>query len=185
MTDEKLVRRILHKSDRAAADELIGRYYDEIYRFAYRQSAYMADPKNTAQDLTQEVFMSMLRSLSTFDARRAGFRTWLYRVASSRIIDARRKFHANEVQIDETELFAETDLAVDLYNADFVKKIEEYISTQPSDIQRVLRLHLYNDMTFAQIATAMDIPESTVKTKFYRNLKKLKEVFMDDYNPKQ
>lgn len=180
MTDEKLIRRVL-KSDRDAADELVGRYYDEIYRYAFRQSINQSNPKNTAQDLTQDIFISVLRSLPTFNPKKAGFRTWLYQVANSRIIDSRRKFQPNEVQIDETDIYIETDLTMDIHNRDLLNRIEENISAQPSDIQRIFRLHLYSDMTFAQIAEIMDLPEATVKTKFYRTIKKIKEVFRDEY----
>lgn len=181
MNDEKLIRRVLQKSDRAAANELIGRYYDEIYRYAYRQSVGRADPKNTAQDLTQEIFISALHSLSAYKPQKAGFRTWLYQVANSRIIDFKRKFQPDEAQIDETDLYVELDFTANLHNRALLEKIEKNISAQPSDIQRIFRLHLYSDMTFGQISEIMDLPEATVKTKFYRTVKKIKEVFRDEY----
>jgi RNA polymerase sigma-70 factor (ECF subfamily) len=181
MNDEKLIRRVLHKSDRAAANELISRYYDEIYRYAYRQSVTQADPKHTAQDLTQEIFISVLHSLPTFNPKKAGFRTWLYQVANSRIIDSRRKFRPDEVQIDETEVYVSADFTLDLQNRELLQRIEENISSYPSDVQRIFRLHIYNDMTFTKIAAAMNLPEATVKTKFYRTIKKIKEVFRNEY----
>jgi len=177
MHDERLIRRIIRKGDRAAADELVGRYYDEIYRYTYRQSVSTDDPKNAAQDLTQEIFISALGSLSTFNPKKAGFRTWLYQVASSRIIDSRRKFRPDEVQIDETDIYIDTDMTINLQNRELLQKIEEHIETLPSEIQRIFRLHLYSDMTFARIAESMDLSESTVKTKFYRTIKKIREVF--------
>ncbi|MCL2627921.1 MAG: RNA polymerase sigma factor [Oscillospiraceae bacterium] len=180
MNDEKLVRRVI-KNDRAAADILVGRYYDEIYRFAYRQSMDSRDVKNTAQDLTQEIFISALKSLSTYNPKKAGFRTWLYQVANSRIIDSRRRFRPDEVQIDETEIYTPSDITIDLHNKELLRKIEEHIGTLPSEIQRIFRLTLHSDMTFAQIAASMDMPEATVKTKFYRMIKKVREEFKDEY----
>jgi RNA polymerase sigma-70 factor (ECF subfamily) len=177
MTDERLIRRILRKSDREAAGELVGRYYDEIYRYARRQAAGSGSPETEAQDMTQEIFISALRSLPTFDPKRAGFRTWLYRVANSRIIDARRTFRADEVQVDEMVILGETDFAADLQDRELLKKIEAHISAQPSDIQRIFRLRLYGEMTFSEISGALSLPEATVKTKFYRTIKKIREVF--------
>lgn len=181
MNDEKLIRRVLCKNDRAAADELVRRYYDEIYRYAYRQSIGQDDSKNTAQDLTQEIFISAFQSLPTFNSKKAGFRTWLYQVANSRIIDSRRKFHPDEVQIDETDLFVPTDFTVDFQNRELLQKIDENINAQPSDIQRIFRLHFYGDMIFTQISEVTGLPESTVKSKFYRTIKKIKEAFHDEY----
>ena len=181
MDDNKLIRRILQRNDRAAANELIGKYYDEIYRYAYRQSVFCPDPKDAAQELTQEIFISALRSLPGFKCEKAGFRTWLYQVATSRIIDARRRFRPNEVQIDETEIAAEADFTVDLQNRELLQRIEKHISEKPSGVQRIFRLHLYGGMTFKQIGATMDLPESTVKTKYYRAIKQIEEVFKDEY----
>jgi RNA polymerase sigma-70 factor (ECF subfamily) len=180
MKDEKLIRRVL-RHERDAAEKLIERYYDEIYRFAYRQSSSSNDPKSEAQDITQEIFISALGSLYSYDPKKASFRTWLYRVANSRIIDSRRKFRPDEVQIDEMELHTAIDFAIDFQNKALLKNIEDYISSKPSDIQRIFRLHLYSDITFTEIAEMVGVPESTVKTKFYRTIKKIKEVFEDEY----
>lgn len=181
MSDEKLILRILRDNDRIAADELIKRYYDEIYRYAYRQSNHSADSKEEAQDLTQEIFISALRSLPTFNRRKASFRTWLYQVANSRVIDSHRRFSPSEVQIDETEIYDNTDFTLELQNTDLLQKIENHISSLPSGVQRIFRLHLYGDMTFAQIAKVVELPEATVKTKYYRTIKQIKEVFLDEY----
>jgi RNA polymerase sigma-70 factor (ECF subfamily) len=182
MNDDKLIRLILHKQDRAAANTLVERYYDEIYRYAYRQSLNDSDPKNTAMDLTQEIFISMLRSLATFNPKKAAFRTWLYQVASSRIIDQKRKFAPNEIQIDEAVLFDETDFTNELANKELIEKIELHINRLPSDIQKILRLHLYAEMSFEEIARTMAISESTVKSKYYRTIKHIREVFQDEYS---
>ena len=181
MDDNKLIRRILHGCDRAAADELVERYYDEIYRYAYRQSQGSGDPVQTAMDLTQEIFISVLGSLATYNPKKAGFRTWLYRVANSRIIDTKRRFHPDEVQIDETEVFEQTDITEELHNKELLAKIEEYVSSLPSDVQRIFRLHLYGGQPFGQIAADSGLAEATVKTKYYRTVKRIKEVFSDEY----
>ena len=181
MDDNKLIRRILRARDRAAADELVERYYDETFRYAYRQSRGSGDPAQTAMDLTQEIFILVLGSLATFNPKKAGFRTWLYRVANSRIIDTKRRFHPDEVQIDETEIFEQSDFTEELHNKELLTKIEAYVSSLPSDVQRVFRLHLYGGQTFEQIAADSGLAESTVKTKYYRTVKKIKVVFSDEY----
>jgi RNA polymerase sigma-70 factor (ECF subfamily) len=171
----------LSKGDRTAANALVERYYDEIYRYAYRQSESRTASMEQAEDLTQEIFISALRSLPTFDRGKASFRTWLYKIASSRIIDAHRKFRPFEVQIDETEIAGNTDIAEETQKRDLLQRIEEHISALPSETQRILRLHLYGDMTFAEIGKAMGLREATVKTKFYRAVQKIKEEFHGEY----
>lgn len=180
MKDTALIRGVL-RGDRSAGEELIDRYYDEIYRYAYRQSASTSDPRATAQDLTQEIFISMMHSLPTYSAGKASFRTWLYYVANSRIIDSRRKFQPNEVQIDETEVLAETDIIEDLHHKDLLRRIEESIAFLPSEVQRIIRLHLYAELPFSQISESMGLPEATVKTKFYRAIRRIREEYHNEF----
>lgn len=78
-TDNQLIRRIKKKQDKKAADELIRRYYREIYAFTYRQTG----ERELALDLTQEIFITVLQGIYAFDEKKAGFRTWAYRVAAT------------------------------------------------------------------------------------------------------
>lgn len=74
--ERKWIRDIQRRGSRQAADQLVRAYYDEIYRFAVRQTGHKED----AMDLTQTIFLAVLRSLPAFDGRKASFRTWLYRL---------------------------------------------------------------------------------------------------------
>ena len=62
-------------------------HYDEIYRFVYRQTGHMED----AMDLTQDIFLAVLRAIHTCRRGKAAFRTWLFRIAANKVIDARRR----------------------------------------------------------------------------------------------
>lgn len=59
-TDNQLIRRIKKKQDKKAADELIRRYYREIYAFTYRQTG----ERELALDLTQEIFITVLQEMN-------------------------------------------------------------------------------------------------------------------------
>ena len=65
-TDNQLIRRIKKKQDKKAADELIRRYYREIYAFTYRQTG----ERELALDLTQEIFITVLQGIYAFDEKR-------------------------------------------------------------------------------------------------------------------
>ena len=91
-------------------------YYDEIYRFAYRQLGHKED----AMDLTQTIFLAVLRALPSFDGRKASFRTWLYRIAAHKAIDCRRKVQGNIPLLEETGQIQKvpSDDSRDHYDAD-------------------------------------------------------------------
>lgn len=67
-TDNQLIRRIKKKQDKKAADELIRRYYREIYAFTYRQTG----ERELALDLTQEIFITVLQGIYAFDEKKGG-----------------------------------------------------------------------------------------------------------------
>jgi RNA polymerase sigma-70 factor (ECF subfamily) len=75
-TDEQLVAAYRDSGQAEALEELVGRYVGRIRGFAYQM---VLDPA-AADDLTQEVFLRVLRGLSTFTGR-SKFSTWLYRLA--------------------------------------------------------------------------------------------------------
>lgn len=174
---EKLKRRQRSKE----ADKLISKYYDEIYVYAYKQIL----DKDLAMDLTQEIFISMLRSISLYDGGRASFRTWLYKIASNKIIDYRRSRQSRELLSFDSESFdvpVEPDFEKTLENSELIAKIEEYVSSFDSVNQEIFRLRVFGEYTFAEIAKISAMPEASVKTNYYRMIKKIRKEFEDEYS---
>lgn len=121
--EQKWIRDIQRRGSRQAADKLVRAYYDEIYRFAYRQLGHKED----ALDLTQNIFLAVLRALPTFDGRKASFRTWLYRIAAHKAIDCRRKVRGNVLPLEETEAPDQTDFAAQVQDRDLLDRLEAYV----------------------------------------------------------
>jgi RNA polymerase sigma-70 factor (ECF subfamily) len=87
-TDEQLMER-LQQGQTGALDELYRRYAPKLYTFC-RYTARTLDAQSV-EDLVQDVFMRVIKSAHTYDARRASFRTWLFRIARNRCIDVMRR----------------------------------------------------------------------------------------------
>lgn len=172
----KWIRQIQRKGSREAADCLIRTYYDEIYRFVYRQ----VGNKEDAMDLTQNIFVAVLRSLPGYQPRQACFRTWLYAVANNKIIDARRK-----VQIvpslaklfEELEPPTKDDFVSCIQDRMFLAQIEEYVSGQALEQQKVFRLRVYAGLSFPEIAETLGEREAAVKARYYRLIEKIRKEF--------
>lgn len=177
MDDEKkLIRQIVRRGSREAADALIRMYYDEIYVFMYRQ----VNNKDDALDLTQECFLAALRGLSSFDEKKASFRTWLYRIATNKVIDKRRMNHMTTVPLDEETLPEKEDIAINVNDRILLGRIEEWVAGQDPNHQKIYRMHIYAGMTFKDIGNVMQLSEDTVKTQYYRLMKKLRKEFQND-----
>jgi RNA polymerase sigma-70 factor (ECF subfamily) len=180
VTDElDLIRRVKRHSDRAAADLLIRRYYDGIFRFARRQTR----DEQTALDVTQEVFIGFLRMIGGYDPNKAGLRTWLYRIAANKLTDLyraqSRTVAAEPLDLDGAEPIDESDFTQQIADSEFAERVSEFVGGQPPDTQRIFRLHIWGERTFTEIAKSLDLPESTVKTKYYRLIAKLRKEFSD------
>ena len=132
------------------------------------------------KDLTQEIFISMLKSLGGFDDEKASFRTWLYKIASNKIIDNYRSTYYKYVTVvDEFEeglVGYKNDLEESFQLKEDAKEILEIINTLNTSIQQILRLKIFGGMTFLEIASLIDMSESTVKTKYYSSIKKIKKI---------
>lgn len=174
MDDEKLIWKIKHLSSGDAKDKLVRKYYDQIYAYVYRHILNVDD----ALDLTQEIFIKAINALSGFDKRKASFKTWLYTIATNRMTDWYRTQHfTDELREDLPEHGNFEDVVVNQALAqeilDFIKN-SEYISFQ------IMELKFFSDLTFSDIAEMLSIPQSTVKTKYYKAIDSCRKEFLND-----
>ncbi|NLA77337.1 MAG: RNA polymerase sigma factor [Clostridiales bacterium] len=178
--EQHWIERIKRARRSKEADLLISKYYDEMYIFAYRQTF----DKELAMDLTQEIFICVLKSIDLYDSSRSAFRTWLYKVATNRIIDykrSRRNHEAYPVDIETVDTVQEPDFSALLENRELAQKIESYICSLDTSYQEVFRLRVFGSYSFAEIARITAKPEATVKTGYYRLIKQIRKEFYDEY----
>src|ERR671939_386722 len=84
------MRRVAESSDERAFSELYDRYGGVVFGAGMR---YLGD-RTLAEDLVQDVFVSVWRNAASFDSSKAGFSTWVYRIARNRAIDLARRRRA-------------------------------------------------------------------------------------------
>ncbi len=173
--EEKLIRQIVRRGDRRAADTLVSAYYREIYAFLYRQCG----ETERAMDLTQEVFLSVLRALPGFDVKKASFRTWLYRIATNKLIDCYRSRGREqrfwESGAAELSAQAEAALAQAFERRELARQALEALAALPFEAQQILRLKLFAEHHFVEIAALLELPEGTVKSRYYAALRALRK----------
>lgn len=158
-----------------SANKLVKKYYKEIFAFVYKQSF----DEQLALDLTQEVFIRMLQSISNFDPKRAAFRTWLYRIVSNHCIDYFRSksFQAvkQTIYVEEIEIDGIDDVIEQVETKEQLVKVNELLLKFDSELQQIVRYKVFLELTFQEISSLMNLPESTVKTKYYAVIKKLRK----------
>ncbi|MCI8647203.1 MAG: RNA polymerase sigma factor [Firmicutes bacterium] len=173
----KWIKRIQKRHSRKEADQLVRKYYDEIYVYVYRQTGNKED----SLDLTQEIFISVLRSIKSYREDKAAFRTWLYRIATNKITDQRRKQRPQFLDIENIEVPDEMDYLKHSENQRLLAEIDARVSQEDAVQERIFRLQLYQGWTFSEIGRALEMPEGTVKTKYHRLCQKIRKEFHDEY----
>ena len=173
--ERALIRKIQHESDRESANKLIGIYYLEIYSFIFKQ----VGDKELAMDLTQDIFVSVLQSISGYDAHKASFRTWLYRIASNKTVDyfrsARYRLQQMCISIESVIIPQDATLEDAYQDSQLLTAILTEVSNLPFVAQQIVRLKVYTEQSFREIAAELSLPESTVKTKYYSAIKSIRE----------
>lgn len=177
--EARLIRQVQRTGSRSAAETLIRKYFDEIYAYVHRRTS----DRQIAMNITQNVFIAVLQSIESYDPKRANFRTWLYRIARNKTIDHYRSRSAEKrriLSLEQTDIPDEAEFTRRIEAKSLLSSVQRYIDSLETSLQQIFRLKVYGNRTFAQIATMLDMPESTVKTKYYRLVKTLRKEFEDE-----
>lgn len=169
------IKLVKSKSDKISANKLISKYYKEIYSYVYKQTIN----KELSMDITQEIFIRVLKSIESYDDKKSSFRTWLYRVSTYSIVDYYRskyyKYSTITTSIsDVDDIKNDIDLTISIEYKEDVERIMETVNKLDISIQHILRLKLFSEYTFIEISEILNIPESTVKTRYYSIIKRIK-----------
>ena len=176
-TDEELVASSL-AGDRSAFDQLVLRWDRKIQGAIYR----LIGSEEEARDLCQEAFLKAYRGLGAFKGE-ARFSSWLYQIALNLCRDRmRRRRGRTLVSLDALEadgqapVLREEANALDLVEArDLQQRVKAAVLALADEQREVIVLKEYEGLTFQEIAEVLDLPVSTVKTRLYRGLDRLRE----------
>ena len=175
MNERYWIRKIQQKHDEKSADKLTRKYYNEMYIFVYKQTL----DEQLALDLTQEIFIRMLRSITSYDEKKASFRTWLYRIATNHCIDYLRskQYQMKQVtvyEVDEEQVEPDDGILHLEYKEQY-EAVNALLDKQSETIQEIVRHKIFAELTFAEIAKLLHMPEATVKTNYYKAIRKLRK----------
>ena len=166
---DPLIERCLN-SDQAAWDTIVRLYWRKVFNIAYK----FVGRHDEAEDLTQDVFLKVFRSLRTFD-RRANFSTWLISVSRNLCIDhyrrVRRERDAINRDVDVVTLArpAASDSAQDmLERRDRVAMLRVALGTLAPTLRTAIVLRDIQELSYHEIADRLGVPEGTVKSRINR-----------------
>ncbi|HEY3157987.1 MAG TPA: sigma-70 family RNA polymerase sigma factor [Vicinamibacterales bacterium] len=166
---DSLIERCL-KGDQSAWDAIVRLYWRKVFNIAYK----FVGRHDEAEDLTQDVFLKLFRSLRTFD-RRANFSTWLISVSRNLCIDhyrSMRREHdvvTHDVDASTIPKASATDSPlVLLERRDRVSLLRAALDRLAPALRTAVMLRDIRELSYQEIAERLGVPEGTVKSRINR-----------------
>ena len=174
LADEEVMGLVQEGSTRAF--ELIyDRHGGPAFSLAYR----MVPNRATAEEITQESFLSIWRSRARYDASRGSVRTWVLGIVHNRAIDALRRNLAHDRRRATAEGLGEREEAperteLEVARLQEARSVRDALEALPEEQSRVLELAYFGGFSHSQIAELLVTPIGTVKGRMRLGLEKLR-----------
>lgn len=167
----ELVRRC-RAGDGAAWEEIVQSYSRRIFNLAYRFTSNV----EAAEDLTQEVFVRIHKTLEQYDPKQGNLSNWLMRLARNLIIDDYRHRQRNPQNsmadtVDKHSFHLRavgTSAQKQVERRELCNQVQEGIDKLPPDLRTCVILRDIEELTYREIVDLLAIPEGTVKSRINR-----------------
>ena len=165
------------KKDSLAFRPLYEKYFKRIFLFVYHR----VEDRETAGDLTSQIFLKALVRIEQFNERGLPFSSWLYRIAINECTDFFRKTkRAKVVYVEEPAFHA---LFEEMFPENPREELEKKLHVvlqklKPQELQ-IIELRFFEEMPFKTIAEVLKITETYAKVRTYRAIEKMKQIFLN------
>jgi RNA polymerase sigma-70 factor, ECF subfamily len=156
--------------DQDAWAQIVRQHWRKVFNIAYK----FTGKHDEAEDLTQDVFLKIFKSLDTFD-RRANFQTWLVSVSRNLCIDHYRSVRKERETIDRdvdagelTPASTTQSPVAALEQRDRVELLKKAMEQLPPSLRRAVMLRDIQELSYQEIADREGLPEGTVKSRINR-----------------
>jgi len=168
---------VAQRQDRAAFALLFDHFAPRVKGYIRRLGA----TEQKAEDIVQEVMITVWRRASLYDAAQASVGTWIFTIARNKRIDDLRRERHPEIDPSDPVLVADPLPAADhvLVQEDQARRLRAAVSALPADQALVLHKNFFEDKPHGVIAQELELPLGTVKSRARLALAKLRQVVGD------
>lgn len=164
--------RMARAGDGAAWEEIVTSFSRRIFNLAYRFTSSV----EAAEDLTQEVFIRVYRSLDQYDPKQGDLANWLMRLARNLIIDDYRHRQRNPQNtmadaVDDHQYHLRavgTGAQKEMERRELAAQVQQGIDKLPADLKTCVILRDIEELSYQEIVDVLQIPEGTVKSRINR-----------------
>ena len=170
MQDKQIV------ADALKSQEALSQFLRTVEPFIYQTAYYLTGKKVDAEDVTQESLWKVCRSLNQFQGE-GSLRGWIHRVVVNTFREQLRKRKAATVELDEAWQSSDLSVEEQVETRLTEQSLYQAIAMLPVNYREVLVLRHVHDMSYQEIAEALDLTEAQVKTRLFRGREKLRTLF--------
>jgi RNA polymerase sigma-70 factor (ECF subfamily) len=177
MDDKDLLDRYV-AGDESALTALVRQYQKELYAFVYRHVGNMDD----AADLTQMVFVNVFLKAEQFNGT-SSFKTWLYQIAVNQCKNhfrSKDRQRIEDVELETLPLCVEDEKVQALVRNQEQTMLRIAIDNLPERQRLTVRLRLYQECTFAEIADIMSSSVGTAKAHYHQAVTTLRKTLREE-----
>lgn len=176
VVDEQALVRRAQQGDREAFQALYDRYFDKVYNRVKSKV-----PFQEVEDVTQEIFITVVRALPSFE-HRAKFNTWLYTIVNRQIAD----FYRQRNRRDEIHLNLENQTQVPVVHFNEARLsnrllLQRGMASLPEHYQEVILMRFADGLPFAEIAEQIGKSLEATKSLYRRAIQALRDK-VEQYN---
>ena len=169
---EDLLRAIAETQDRSAFVQLFRTFGPKLKAFMLAKGVGDA----LAEDLIQEVMLSVWNKAGLYNPEKASVSTWLFTIARNKRIDSIRKNKRLEFDGSDPELVTEPEEQADsIVNAtQMAKTVRQALGDLPKEQRQIVHLSFFEEQSHSEIAAKLDLPIGTVKSRVRLAMEKLR-----------
>ena len=161
--------------DREAFTALLERHYDGVFRLCFR----LTGRRETAEDLTQDICLSLPAKLKHFRGE-AKLTTWLYRIAVNAAHDRRRRAAARTRTAEGWGNWERNRRAAAGDTAEQLDWLRQSMAALPEDLRDTVALTLDSELTHAEAAQVLGVPEGTVSWRLSEVRRRLRAMWQKE-----
>jgi len=158
--------------DRTALDLLYLRYREPVASYLTRIVG-----RGNGEDLSQATFLSLVRARGRYQ-RGARFRPWLYAIATNAARDFLRRRRMEQLA-SKREMAREEPIGAPEADPGMERAVHRALQQLPESQRLAIVMHRFQNLSFAEIAQALELSESAVKVRAHRGYEKLRELLRD------
>lgn len=159
----QLARRVAETQDKAAFEEIFDYFAPRLKAYLLRLGAQSGQ----AEELVQEVMITLWRKANLFDPSKSSLSTWLFRVARNRHIDSLRRDKRGELDEDDPYLQPQGEVEageqIDSETRD--RRVRECLNALPQEQLYLVQLAFFKGLSHSEIAEQANLPLGTVKSR--------------------